>query len=165
MRGRVARAAARALPPVCIGAATMLMLSAPTRADVASDKAAAIIVFPKVVVDTSRPPKTSRGRVDMLIRVSNTSDRSIRMHCFYVNANGHCSNSPLTVCDPNTLATSLCGDGGVCRPDWVEIDFAVNLTPRQPVAWLASQGSVACEDSADPDVPCFPLGGNVEGPN
>src|SRR5512143_2703481 len=70
------------------------------RADVASDQPAAILVFPKIVVDTSNPPQTTRGPVDTLIRVSNTSDRPITMYCFYVNANGHCSNSSTTICDP-----------------------------------------------------------------
>jgi len=40
------------------------------RADVTSDQAAAILVFPKLIVDTSSPARTTRGRVDTLIRIS-----------------------------------------------------------------------------------------------
>ena len=134
---------------------------ATARADVASDQAAAILVFPKVVVDTSVPPQTDRGRVDTLIRVSNTSKQAVSVHCFWVNANGHCSNAPLTVCDPNVFgAGSPCGVSGICQPGWQETDFFVNITAQQPVAWLASQGARACDDTTDPQVPCFPLDAN-----
>ncbi len=127
------------------------------RAEVASDQAAAILVFPKVLVDTSDPPNTPRGRIDTLIRVSNTSDRPISMYCFYVNANGHCKNSPTTICDPyDRNAENLCGSNGPCEAEWHESDFVVHLTPRQPVAWLASVGASPCREGA-PEVPCFPL--------
>jgi hypothetical protein len=137
------------------------------RADVTSDQAAAILVFPKLVVDTTIPAATPRGRVDTLVRISNTSSQSVKIHCFYVNANGHCSHAPQIVCNPNLIgAGSPCGTAGLCVPGWQESDFSVNITPRQPIAWLASQGAVACEDTPDPNVPCFPLGGNgPEGPN
>lgn len=142
-------------------AAAMVSAAVAARADVASDQAAAILVFPKVIVDTSIPPRTERGRVDTLIRVSNTSKQSVAIHCFWINANGHCSNSPLTVCDSNVFgASSPCGASGICEPGWQETDFFVNITPRQPVAWLASQGARACGDNPDPQAPCFPLGAN-----
>jgi hypothetical protein len=127
------------------------------RADVASDQAAAILVFPKIVVDTTEPPLTSRGPVDTLIRISNTSNQPITIKCFYVNANGHCSNSPTTICQPGDLTVNTCGDAGICVPGWVEADFTVNITALQPVAWLASQGAVACEESPR-GLPCLPLG-------
>jgi hypothetical protein len=131
-----------------------------SRADVASDQAGAILVFPKIVVDTADPPATLRGRVDTLIRISNTSDQPITLKCFYVNANGHCSNSPTTICTPGLIgASSPCGSSGICLPGWQEADFRVNLTALQPVGWLASEGAVACEEVFGTGLPCFPLGG------
>ncbi len=122
-------------------------------ADVASDQAAAILVFPKLVVDTSAPPQTARGQVDTLIRVSNTSNKPITMFCFYVNATPHCTNGT-----GSCLSTPVtCSPTGACQAEWQESDFVVNLTARQPIAWLASRGSVLCEESDDPSLPCLPL--------
>ena len=54
--------------------AALVSTSIAARADVASDKAAAILVFPKLLVDASNAPAGPRGQVDTLIRISNTSD-------------------------------------------------------------------------------------------
>ena len=126
-------------------------------ADVASDQAAAILVFPKILVDTSTPPNTTRGPIDTLMRVSNTStsDRS-RCICFYVNANGHCKNSPTTICNPTTRERSPCGQTDCARPGWQETDFVVTLTARQPIAWLASRGAAPCDLESLRALPCFP---------
>jgi hypothetical protein len=78
------------------------------------------------------------------------------MYCFYVNANGHCSNAPTTICDPyDRNAENPCGSNGICEAGWHESDFVVHITPRQPVAWLASAGATPCGESA-PELPCFP---------
>ncbi len=123
------------------------------RANVASDEPAAILVFPKLVVDTSVPPQTSQGPVDTLIRVSNTSNQPITIWCFYVNATPHCTNGT-----GSCLSTPVtCSPTGACQADWQESDFVVNITASQPIAWLASQGSVLCQESDNPDVPCLPL--------
>ena len=146
-------------------AVTVGVVAGLARADVASDQAAAIIVFPKIVVDTSTPPLTKRGPVDTLIRVSNTSNRPISMYCFYVNANGHCSNAPTTICDPyDRSATNVCQAPATCDAGWHESDFVVHLTPHQPVAWLASAGAGPCSESA-PGLPCFPLAVSGQPPN
>jgi len=140
------------------GAALLTLLSAlhvPARADVASDVAAAIVVFPKILVDASGI--TPRGPVDTLIRVSNTSDQPITMFCFLVNANGHCSNSG-DICNPYVQpAASGCNPSEPCVAEWHEEDFVVQITAQQPIAWLASHGSVPCEQDVDPDLPCLPL--------
>jgi hypothetical protein len=128
------------------------------RADVASDEAAAILVFPKLRVDTKAV--AGQGKVDTLIRVSNTSTRAISMRCFYADATPQCSNG-----SGNCLAPGACS--GLCVPQWQETDFVVNITARQPVAWLVSQGAAGCEESPVPGTPCFPLtsnGGRI-GPN
>src|SRR5262249_2892000 len=49
-----------------------------------SDKPAAILIWPKVVVD-------SEASVDTVIQLSNVSRTTRKQaHCFYVNANSHC---------------------------------------------------------------------------
>jgi hypothetical protein len=129
--------------------------TSPTRAQVASDQPAAILVFPKIVVNV-----TENGeRTDTLIRISNVSpDRPISLHCFYVNANGHCRSQPSTICDPYTLgAENPCDPFDPCIAGWQETNFVVNVTARQPVSWLASRGAALCDQSPQPDLPCFPL--------
>jgi hypothetical protein len=136
---------------VSVAAACIALSGA--RADVTSDQAAAILVFPKLVVDTSVPPETARGPVDTLIRVSNTSDRPITMWCFYVNATPHCTNGT-----GSCLSTPVtCSPIGACKAEWQESDFVVSITARQPIAWLASQGAVLCQENDNPAVPCLPL--------
>jgi hypothetical protein len=123
------------------------------RAEVASDEAAAILVFPKIVVDISVPQIAPPNQIDTLIRVSNTSDEPITMWCFYVNAtplcdnhSGSCVSLPVT-CTPLTECLSQC----------TEIDFTVTITAGQPVAWLASQGAGVCAQSGASQLPCLPL--------
>jgi hypothetical protein len=144
------------------GALAVVLGAGTARADVGSDIGAAILVFPKIVVDTK--PRTPRGPVDTLIRISNLSTKLISMHCFWVNANGHCSNDPFTICDPNS-PSNACTDSGYCVRGWTETDFAVSITARQPVAWLASRGARPCDSADRPDLPCFPLGQTRPGPN
>jgi hypothetical protein len=100
----------------------------PARADVASDKAAAILVFPVVEVE---------GGSDTVIQISNTSAESQILHCFYINATSHCSASQ-RACDSIDDPCSV--SEGLCLPGWIETDFQVILTPRQPIAWRASAG-------------------------
>jgi len=153
-----------------VAAGLMVLASAlggVARADVSSDQAGAILVFPKVIVDTAGVAQNSRGPVDTLIRISNTSNRPIALHCFWVNANGHCSNSPATSCLPFKFGTTTnpCGSGGYCLPDWQETDFDLNITARQPVGWLASRGASLCREGDTSDPPCLPLGPARPGPN
>jgi len=98
-------------------------------ADVTSDRAAAILVWPDVFV--------TRG-FDTEIQVSNASQEAILLHCFYENANSHCSNSG-RVCSSGLECVSD-GQSGRCVPGWIETDFRVRLTPRQPLGWLAGEG-------------------------
>lgn len=135
-------------------------------ANVASDQPGAIVVFPKIIVDTNDPPQTPRGNIDTIVRISNTSAEPVTLKCYYVNANGHCLTAPSVICDPyNPDATSPCAADSPCVPGWQETDFVVHVTARQPVAWLASQGSSPCEQTADPAIPCFPLGTTRSGFN
>ena len=119
----------------------------------ASDKPAAILVWPKIVVDTGDQFFSSVGDTDTLIQLSSTvptkdptgGNKALDLpgmkqaHCFYVDATGHCSNDPETGC----LSSDDCDFGqsvGSCDPGWTEVDFDIRITPEQPLAWLASRG-------------------------
>jgi hypothetical protein len=116
------------------------------RADVASDKPGAILIFPKIVVDTSGvlgPP------TDTEIQITNTSNSVISARCYLINSNSHCSNAPSTICTAAAVANGApAGEGGCptggtcvgpCNPNLVENDFRLTLTKRQPVSWKASE--------------------------
>ncbi len=116
-----------------LGTALVLHSVTPATADIASDRAAAILVFPKIVTDTSEG-------TDTLIQITNTSNDPALLHCFYINANNHCTISG-TVCDLDAGIGRRCPlAGDVCLPSWVETDFRVLLTMQQPIAWTASEG-------------------------
>jgi len=122
-------------PALAVALVAMLhILPAAVKADVASDAPAAIVLFPKVLVDVS-------SGLNTLIRLSNTSMEAQNVLCFYVNVTPHCINGELDdTCFPNPLECS-----GQCVPQWQETDFQVRLTARQPTAWLVSDGAVDCQ--------------------
>lgn len=113
---------------------TALVISgAAARADIASDKPAAIVIYPKVAVD-------SNNGVDTVIRLSNTNQTTpILVHCFYLDANSHCSGGTAEgdICTANP---TICTGGGLCVPGWQEVDFRLQLTGGQPIEWKASDG-------------------------
>jgi hypothetical protein len=119
------------------------------RADIASDKPAAILIYPKVAVNSS-------NGVDTVIRMSNTNQTDpILLHCFYLDANSHCSggSSEGDIC---TYDPSICS-GGLCVPGWQEVDFRVQLTGAQPIEWKASDGLLGgrtCDAGSNEDKPC-----------
>lgn len=145
-------------------------------AEITTDHAAAILVFPKVLVDTESP----EGRLDTFITISNISTQPINVLCFYVNATPRCDNGT-GPCFPEQVCT------GTCLPQWQQTDFRFRLTREQPSGWLVSQGAgVGCnrlgrcsDDGTTPCVdnqdcaagircafdPCFPLNGEVPGGN
>jgi hypothetical protein len=120
------------------------------RADIASDKPAAIVIYPKIAVN-------SADGVDTVIRLSNTNQTTpILVHCFYLDANSHCSGGSAEgeICtgDPTT-----CVNGGVCLAGWQEVDFRLLLTGGQPIEWKASDGLLGgrtCDGGANKDKPC-----------
>jgi len=127
----------------------MLLLAGTAAADVTSDEAAGILVFPKLRLDTSRG-------IDTVIQLSNTSNVPINVRCFYVNANSHCSNAPEEVCNANEDCVPF-GFGGQCVEGWLEIDFRMVVTARQPLVWTLGNGL---------PIGTFPLdGGRRIGPN
>jgi hypothetical protein len=112
----------------------------PALADVTSDRAAAIVHFPLVAVDTELLSDEAIYS-ETLIQLSNTSNDPIDVTCFYENANAHCTNTG-EVCDLGESGQCCNGElgCGLCLPGWNETDFHIRLTPRQPLGWLASKG-------------------------
>jgi len=95
----------------------------------ASDQAAAIVIYPYVVVDSARG-------IDTTIQFSNAaSERAITARCALLDANGHCAADG-RVC----RHAEDCPGGDPCVPGWLGTDFRVRLTSGQPLAWRASRG-------------------------
>ena len=117
--------------------ATALLISGgqAVRADVASDKPAALLVYPKVVTNAA-------AGVDTVIRLTNTnSETPINAHCFYLDANSHCSGGlEGAICHNSGNCNDETHFGGVCVDGWVETDFDIVLTAGQPIQWEASEG-------------------------
>lgn len=147
-----------------VGAAAAIgvvgLLGAPAGATTVSDRGAAILVWPKIVVD-------SEANEDTLMQIGNLSAGTcsggirngeictvqgdcpggsgctgttavIAAHCFYVNANRHCDNTG-EVCADGTD----CDGGqftGSCVDGWSEVNFDIFLTPDQPLSWQAGEG-------------------------
>ncbi|GIW41749.1 MAG: hypothetical protein KatS3mg076_2326 [Candidatus Binatia bacterium] len=112
-------------------AISLLLGAAPAGADVASDRAASILVYPKIVVDSGQG-------VDTLIQLSNTSQSLVQLHCFYIDATSHCSISGVA-CDPEDPEPCP-NSADLCLPGWQEVDFRVFVTAEQPLGWVASRG-------------------------
>lgn len=119
--------------------AAAVVVSGPAGANVLNDPpsvttntSAGIVVFPKIVVDTSRG-------IDTHIQLTNTENILTKAHCFYLNANGHCSNDPTRICTPENFL-GVCDRPGVCVPGCQETDFRLTLTKRQPISWNSSEG-------------------------
>ncbi|MBI4517355.1 MAG: hypothetical protein HY699_16245 [Deltaproteobacteria bacterium] len=141
-------------------AVALLATSHGVRADVTSDQAAAIVVWPLVSVSDPAAPSLTPYAEDTLIQLSNTSSSPVEAHCFYLNANSHCTNDG-SICQ---YGAQCCGGGGcgLCLPAWNETDFNIVLTPRQPIAWIASEGlSAFCTPTQTPGERCIPLDGRA----
>lgn len=122
------------------------------RADIASDKPAALLLYAKVQVGTL---------VDTVIRMTNTNTAApVMAHCFYTNANKHCSKTGQICVDLPPLsddaafesgstitnALACAATHGECEQGWIETDFWVVLTPGQPIQWSARTGETAVVD-------------------
>lgn len=112
-------------------------------ATVGSDASGAILVFPKVIVDTTGG--LFGASTDTEIQITNTSNSVIAARCYWVNATSHCSNNPSRACRPETVVGN-CGTGARCVEGWTETDFRFTLTKRQPISFNAADG-----------LPVFPL--------
>lgn len=133
----------RAVSGAFIGSLALVASSA--GAAVVSDQSGAILVFPKIVVDTNGELGPQR---DTLIQLTNTSNSVVAARCFYINATGYCSNNAAVPCTDTTVESD-CGPGARCNAGWVKRDFRMTLTKRQPLAWKASEGMpvLPCDDT------------------
>src|SRR5262245_28431547 len=76
---------------------------------------------------------------DTIVQLTNTSEFLTKVVCFYTNTNSHCSNAPDRICTDANFR-DVCPRGGLCRQDWVETDFHLTLTKRQPISWSVNDG-------------------------
>ncbi len=146
--------------PVLAGILTVLgtvfLGAGAASADVTSDRAAAILVWPKLIFSSADDTFLSPAGVtiDTTIQLTNTSSEEVFLRCFYVNANSHCSNEPTRVCG-NHSDCNLTFPGNFCVPGWLEVDFEISLTPKQPLVWNLGNGRPMLPCS---DAPCAPGG-------
>lgn len=116
----MAKRAAWALAAVVFG------LLSPVGAQVTTEHAASIVVFPKVVADASR---------DTVLQLSNTANAAVGARCWYLDG---------------ALSFPELPPGPLNPPRWVVTKFELFLTRQQPTSWVASRGR-----SVDPsDDPC-----------
>ncbi len=97
------------------------------------DNAAGLLIYSKIVVDAG-------AGIDTRLHLSNTSALPQMAHCFYVNANSHCTNTGgvcSTFMDCLDTASNVFG---TCAPGWIETNFDIFMTSRQPIGWVASEG-------------------------
>lgn len=157
--------------------------AAQTAAVISSTEPANLLVFPKIVVDTTGSGLGTTVQMDTFIQITNTDDNTAdtspadgimdgarRVHCFWVDATGRCvggSRDGLACRDVED-----CPGGGVCGARWAQTDFTFRLTPEQTIGFYASQGASVpcdspgeCRDLADgsiPPVPTDPFRGELK---
>lgn len=132
--------------PFLLGAAAILgglmMTAGAANAYVTSDRPAGLIIIPKLIFDSEGDLGVLTGNgdpVDTEIQITNTSNEHIKLRCFYVNANSHCTNDPSRVCS-TAADCQTPAPGGLCFEGWIETDFEFSMTPRQPMIWRISEG-------------------------
>lgn len=99
-----------------LAAAAMWSWAATSSAQVGTEHAASILVFPKVVADGTR---------DTTIQISNTSSSAVNLRCWYTNA---------------ALVNPDLPPGPLNPPQWQTQMFALGLTRNQPTVWVVSRG-------------------------
>lgn len=125
------------LSGVCMLLGGVFLVAGSARADVSSSNPAAIVVFPKIVVDTTT---SATKKIDTVIQLTNTAPNPINVRCFWINGNGHCSNDG-AVCNPGVFPSTCTGLGFCQEPTGVkETDFSFSLTAKQPIVFTASAG-------------------------
>ncbi|HXQ20944.1 MAG TPA: hypothetical protein VN812_04675 [Candidatus Acidoferrales bacterium] len=114
--------------------AVLIVHVAAAHAFVTTERSSSIIIFPKVISDSSglqsfpnpsTDPLVKGIPVDTIIQISNTGNSMVYAHCFYVDA------TPADPTRPPGLANPV-----AC----LETDFDIALTKQQPTHWLVSTG-------------------------
>ncbi len=101
------------------------------RADVRTDEPGSIVIYPKVIADGTR---------DTLIALTNTSNVTRNVHCFYVDASGTCRLNPGVPCYEDEDCPGFPTVNETCDLRWQETDFSIALTQQQPTIWRARTG-------------------------
>jgi len=105
------------------------------RAEVTTDKAGSILVFPKVIADGTR---------DTLIQIVNTDTKVNQVHCFYVNASGACNSNVAVSCQLDSECQAVSGNpNDFCDRDCIPSNFDIFLTAGQPTVWRVSTGRLS----------------------
>jgi hypothetical protein len=141
----------------------MIVAASAVRADVASDKPSAVIVFPKLLVD-------SESGLDTLVRLSNVSNKALNVLCFYVNVTPRCS-LPGGDCFPDERICEVeLGESklfGECVDQWQPTDF---LNCRFLAGRCSNDEAKVCRSNEDCNSggrcvvpPCLPLEGPPQG--
>jgi hypothetical protein len=142
-----------------VGGLMMLASASVGRADVVADQSGAVLIFPKIIVDTSG---VFEAPTDTILQITNTSNSVISAHCFLVDTTPRCigidpdqpDHTACNIADEADGEETRC-TGSRCLPRWDYVaDFQFTLTKRQPIAWKASDGLLS-----------FPCGGPVVDPN
>jgi hypothetical protein len=125
------------------GALAALLISPTAHAETyVSDRAAALVVYPFLI--------SAAGLADTEIQLTNTSNQLARVQCFYVNATGRCSLSDTPCFDIALGEVSGCPLAqDICIPQWLETDFLIFITARQPLAWQVGEGLRAADIPLD----------------
>ena len=141
------------LSGVCAVLGGTFLWAGAAAADVTSDRATGILVFPKLIFDSIGRFNENGIPADTEIQLTNVSNQQVYVRCFYVNATSHCSNNPEAPCATSQDCQQF-GRGGVCLEGWIETDFEFSLTPRQPIVWRISDGlpDLPLADGAPPNV-------------
>jgi len=110
-------------------AAAMILVHTATFAQVTPDEPAGAVVYPYIAVDMA-------NGTDTLIQLSNTSDATVDMRCFYEDFTPECTDGqPGESCVPAAVTCT-----GTCLPRDARISFHLRATAHQPLAWHASTG-------------------------
>lgn len=115
---------------VLLAATSMMCAAEQAWAEVTTDDAGSIVIYPKVVSDGSR---------DTLIQLSNRSNMLVVAHCFYVNTAGRCSTTTTQSC----RLDGDCPDTEACVRTCDATNFDVRLTAQQPTMWRVSTGRLS----------------------
>jgi len=123
-------------------------------AQIASDRLAALVVYPYIVVDTA-------AGIDTRIQLTNTGSAAT-VRCFLGEPDLRCS---VTVSQSCLASPFSCPPGEECTDGLPLSEFTIQLTQRQPVGWYASTGLVSLpapqNDGMIPGVPEDPFTGSL----
>jgi len=103
----------------------LLAAAVPTAAQITSEPAA-LLIFPRVLLDTGTG-------VDTVVQLANTSDQAVEVRCVYEDDAPTCNGTGS--CFPDASSCQ-----GVCELQWSVFTSRLRLTPNQPLGWSVARG-------------------------